>query len=223
MISLSIRGQRQVSEMIMNGFFWLIAEMSLLLLAAAMVFFGLGWFVRERRAHRAMEELKARWDAEARISAWAPAQVGLAGMSEEDEESEELKRELGEALARQQQLERELLRLNDTNRELNDELMILKPKAALEKVARDATPLVAKPVPDANEVDDLTRIRGLGAVFNTRLRAAGITSYRQIALWKSEDMVEWNRQLRLGGRAERDRWREQAAALHLEKHGEILL
>lgn len=63
------------------------------------------------------------------------------------------------------------------------------------------------------EMDDLTQIKGIGAVLQKKLRAVGVTSLRQIAEWTDEDLADLSRRLRLRNRAERDDWRGQARTL----------
>lgn len=61
--------------------------------------------------------------------------------------------------------------------------------------------------------DDLTRIKGIGAVNERKLNALGIWHYDQVAAWTKKE-VEWvGSYLAFPGRIEREEWIEQAKAL----------
>jgi len=60
------------------------------------------------------------------------------------------------------------------------------------------------------EPDDLTRIKGIGQVLQTRLNALGIVTFRQIADFTPADITRVNEELDFPGRIERERWVEQA-------------
>ena len=73
--------------------------------------------------------------------------------------------------------------------------------------------------PDLNvEPDDLTRIKGIGHVLQTKLNELGIVTFRQIADFTEADIARVNESLDFPGRIERERWVEQASAL-MEKNG----
>jgi len=63
------------------------------------------------------------------------------------------------------------------------------------------------------DVDDLTRIKGIGAKLNQRLNGLGIFRYSQIAELTREDIEKLDDQLRFKGRIDREKWVEQAKAL----------
>lgn len=65
----------------------------------------------------------------------------------------------------------------------------------------------------AEEGDDLTRINGIGEVLEGKLKALGITTFRQIADFTAEDIEQTNEQLAFKGRIEREEWVEQAKKL----------
>lgn len=75
---------------------------------------------------------------------------------------------------------------------------------------RSAVGEVAKP--SAPALDDLTRIRGIGPVYQRRLREAGIRTFRQLAQTPPEKLREivaaanWQK-------VEPERWVEEAARL----------
>jgi predicted flap endonuclease-1-like 5' DNA nuclease len=67
--------------------------------------------------------------------------------------------------------------------------------------------------PEAGERDDLTEIRGIGPAMETRLVAAGVTTFRQIATWSEAEVEELDREVRgLRGSLRRYDWIGQAKA-----------
>jgi predicted flap endonuclease-1-like 5' DNA nuclease len=70
------------------------------------------------------------------------------------------------------------------------------------------------------EVDDLTKIRGIGSKVENSLNDYGVYQFRQIALWTKANADEFSRRLEhFAGRMFREQWSEQARQLHLEKYG----
>ncbi len=71
------------------------------------------------------------------------------------------------------------------------------------------------------EGDDLTRISGIGPVFERALRELGYRRFKDIAAWDASELNRVARELgSFPSRVRRDRWVEQARALHLQDHGE---
>lgn len=62
----------------------------------------------------------------------------------------------------------------------------------------------------AREADDLTRIKGIGAVITVKLRTLGFTTYDQIAALNETDIEKINAALNFKGRVEREQWIQQA-------------
>jgi large subunit ribosomal protein L21 len=60
---------------------------------------------------------------------------------------------------------------------------------------------------------NLSLIAGIGPTIEKKLRAAGITTWSQIAAWSEADVTKWNDELALRGRAAREEWVEQAKEL----------
>lgn len=60
---------------------------------------------------------------------------------------------------------------------------------------------------------DLKRIRGIGALLELKLKAAGVCRYEQIAAWTDVDIARISMKLGLRGRIEQERWVEQARGL----------
>ena len=68
--------------------------------------------------------------------------------------------------------------------------------------------------------DDLTRIVGIGKVFEQTLHDLGIFSYQQIASFGPADIARVNMELKeFKGRMEQDDWVGQAKELHFQKYG----
>lgn len=73
---------------------------------------------------------------------------------------------------------------------------------------------------DKEEIDDLTKIVGIGKVFEQMLHDLGIRSFRQIANFGPSDIARVNMELReFKGRMEQDDWVGQAKELYFEKYG----
>ena len=70
---------------------------------------------------------------------------------------------------------------------------------------------------DADIVDDLTLMNGVGMVLAKRLKDAGVFSFRQIAELTPEDQKEMSKKLGLKNRMKSGDWQGQAREL-LEKH-----
>jgi large subunit ribosomal protein L21 len=82
-------------------------------------------------------------------------------------------------------------------------------KAAPKAAARKAE---AAPASDGF-VDDLKLIGGLGPALEKKLKAAGVSSLKDVAGWSAEDVAKYDAELELRGRAERDEWAQQAKDL----------
>ena len=71
------------------------------------------------------------------------------------------------------------------------------------------------------ERDDLTKIVGIGKVFEGMLHKLGIYSFRQIANFGPNDIARVNMELKeFKGRMEQDDWVGQAKELYFEKYGD---
>lgn len=85
-----------------------------------------------------------------------------------------------------------------------------------EQTATPVTETAPEPqaAPPAGEVEELTRIKGLGPKLAEQLSTLGITSLAQIAAWDDADIDRIDAQLgRFQGRIRRDNWPEQARLL----------
>jgi large subunit ribosomal protein L21 len=83
------------------------------------------------------------------------------------------------------------------------------------KKAEARKPAAKKPVAASADVDasNLSLIAGIGPTLEKKLRAAGVTSWNDIAAWSEADVAKFDTELKLGGRATRDEWVEQAKEL----------
>lgn len=71
------------------------------------------------------------------------------------------------------------------------------------------------------EIDDLTKIIGIGKVFQQTLHDLGVYSYRQLANFGPSDIARVNMELKeFKGRMEQDDWIGQAKELLFQKYGE---
>lgn len=69
--------------------------------------------------------------------------------------------------------------------------------------------------------DDLTQIKGIKKVFSEQLRAHGIRTWKQIAQWNDDELRAFGELLAFKNRASREKWQEQARALHEAAHGPL--
>jgi large subunit ribosomal protein L21 len=84
------------------------------------------------------------------------------------------------------------------------------PKA--EKAAA-APKAAAKAADTAIDASNLSLISGVGPAIEKKLRAAGIESWNDIAAWDDAAIAKWDEELKLGGRATKEEWVEQAKEL----------
>lgn len=81
------------------------------------------------------------------------------------------------------------------------------------KAASPATKGKAEAKADTLDASNLSLISGVGPTIEKKLRAAGITSWNDIAAWSEADVAKWDEELKLRGRATREEWVEQAKEL----------
>lgn len=88
-------------------------------------------------------------------------------------------------------------------------------QAAITKPAESPEKPAAKPKPATRQasVDDFTRMTGVGPALAAKLKAAGITSFAQIAALKKADIDALDAKIMARGRIVRDGWVKQARAL----------
>jgi large subunit ribosomal protein L21 len=90
------------------------------------------------------------------------------------------------------------------------------PAAAKKEAApkADAAPKAAKAeAAPAIDASNLSLISGVGPTIEKKLRAAGITSWNDIAAWDEAAIEKWDAELKLGGRATKEEWVDQAKEL----------
>jgi large subunit ribosomal protein L21 len=66
---------------------------------------------------------------------------------------------------------------------------------------------------EAIDASNLSLISGIGPTIEKKLRAAGVASWNDIAAWSDEDIVRLDTELKLGGRATKEEWVDQAKEL----------
>jgi large subunit ribosomal protein L21 len=86
-------------------------------------------------------------------------------------------------------------------------------KAASTETKGKVAPKAAKAETAALDASNLSLISGIGPTIEKKLRAAGITSWNDIAAWSEADVAKWDEELKLRGRAAREEWVEQAKEL----------
>ena len=69
------------------------------------------------------------------------------------------------------------------------------------------------PAPRDGGADDLKQINGIGGKLESKLNAAGIFRFAQIAALTKREAARLDKELALGGRIERDEWVKQAKLL----------
>ena len=84
-------------------------------------------------------------------------------------------------------------------------------KAAAPKV--EAAPKAEAAPAAALDASNLSLISGVGPAIEKKLRAAGITSWNDIAAWDDAAIAKWDVELKLGGRATKEEWVDQANEL----------
>ena len=80
-------------------------------------------------------------------------------------------------------------------------------------VATPAKPAAAESVAATGAGDDLMRIRSIDATLQSRLKAAGVLRFSEIARWTPADVGRISQTLGLTGRIEQENWIEQAQIL----------
>jgi len=148
-------------------------------------------------------EVAARSDLEEKLR--AQQQAGVAAAAVDMDTAENVRRLESEITTRDQRikdLEAQLARSNERDS---------RPTAVAVEPAQQ-TPLQHAPgvSEGMNELDDLTRIKGIGLVLQNKLQNLGVTSFRQIADFTPADIERVNGVLDFPGRIERERWVEQA-------------
>lgn len=77
--------------------------------------------------------------------------------------------------------------------------------------AKKAAPVAAAPAGAIS--DDVELIGGIGPTIGKKLKAAGVTTWRQVADWTEADIAKFDAELNLRGRIQREEWVEQAKEL----------
>jgi predicted flap endonuclease-1-like 5' DNA nuclease len=98
---------------------------------------------------------------------------------------------------------------------------VVEPVAIISEAALPVEPTPAI-LPVAESPDDLKLITGIGPALEKKLRACGITTYRQLAALNDADIERVEAIIKSFGRIRRDDWIGQAKAQHFEKYQETL-
>jgi large subunit ribosomal protein L21 len=83
---------------------------------------------------------------------------------------------------------------------------------AAPKAAKAEKPAKVEAAP-ASDASNLSLISGVGPAIEKKLRAAGVESWNDIAAWDDAAIEKWDAELKLGGRATKEEWVEQAKEL----------
>ncbi len=86
-------------------------------------------------------------------------------------------------------------------------------KTVVEKTAVEKTSATKADAAPAIDASNLSLISGVGPAIEKKLRAAGITSWNEIAAWDDAAIEKWDTELKLGGRAVKEEWVDQAKEL----------
>jgi large subunit ribosomal protein L21 len=81
------------------------------------------------------------------------------------------------------------------------------------EMKKGAPVAAAKAASGTLDASNLSLISGVGPTIEKKLRAAGITSWNDIASWTDADVAKWDEELKLRGRATREEWVVQAKEL----------
>jgi large subunit ribosomal protein L21 len=87
------------------------------------------------------------------------------------------------------------------------------PKAAKAAAPKKADAAPVADAPATLDASNLSLISGVGPAIEKKLRAAGIASWNDIAAWDDAAIEKLDTELKLGGRATKEEWVEQAKEL----------
>ena len=86
-------------------------------------------------------------------------------------------------------------------------------RASQPKSTKNVAAPKATKVAMSTDVDDLSRITGVGPAIVKKLHALDVTSFAQIVAWTPEEVADMDEKLSFKGRIDRDNWLVQAAEL----------
>ncbi len=90
---------------------------------------------------------------------------------------------------------------------------VAKEEAAPKAEKAAAAPKVSAAKNADIDASNLSLISGVGPAIEKKLRAAGIESWNDIAAWDDAAIAKWDTELKLGGRATKEEWVDQAKEL----------
>jgi predicted flap endonuclease-1-like 5' DNA nuclease len=210
-------------------------------LLAAALGGAIGWMLRSGRA-RSRRRAESAWESEAIRAAGCArdravdereqAEDRLARLQDEhgacEAKLEGVAKKLRDRDASLETVKEELASALEANEGRAQRVRALERRVAeleaaiKERDVRDGAPTWLLAEPDG-VTDDLTSIRGLGAVIEERLNALGIYRYRQLAQMTPANAYWIAMKIHVvPGRILRDHWAEQARELHFDKYQEML-
>ncbi len=173
---------------------FLLWQISLFLFLAALLGCVIGWFLRGR----------------------------IISSFNDSSEGDDSKVELSKCEKRVEELEKEIKRLEN---QLDDTNASSTPKKTTRTTSKSgstkkATVKGSSTKASASTPDNLKEISGIGAVIEKALHEADITTFAQVAKLKTDEKELIAKNLEnFADRIERDKWIEQAKALHKAKYG----
>ncbi len=124
--------------------------------------------------------------------------------------ADDLDIEVAHLRARCEEIDAEKIRLRARVAELEAELS---DQMAAHRQASASVENAQEEVSGQTDTDDFSKIKGIGPMIESKLRALGVRSFLEISNWTDEQVQGIDEKLRLKGRILRDNWREQARIL----------
>ena len=190
-------------------------------------------FLEEQRLlQKELERARARateLEIQVKVSSQSSELVaGLDILDEDDHEAERLRGRIAELEAETARWKQHCMVMTRTNKTLRAQLDKLNSNASAVAGAAAPAPQAVEPQRPENpsnslQRDELQNVRGIGEKVEQKLHLLGIFNFRQIveldpAIYERANLVLPG----LEQRVERDAWRAQARALHLEKYNEVI-
>ena len=95
---------------------------------------------------------------------------------------------------------------------VRETVTIAEPVAVPQPVVEETTHVTPTYIAE-QEIDDLTKIKGVGLPIALELKKIGITRFVQVAGWTDADVAAISKELGFSGRIERENWMDQAKIL----------
>ena len=171
---------------------YLVMQILLCLLIAAIIGFIIGWLFKNFRCSNELEESKLHWQGklDEANSTWKTKMQGIIGQHNDD--------------------------LDNANKKIDDLKKLLESKkeesTVLDSELQDTKPVLFTSPKDGKK-DNLQLIKGVGKVLEKTLNDVGIYYFKQIASWSQKDIDYIDEKLAFPGRIEREDWVNQAKVL----------